>query len=299
MSVSLEPAWPAKLETVRCAAYCSSNLDGGGAADLNAVAVQRQRIDAYLARRQREGWVCLPEKYEDVGERGGALKRPAFRRLLTDVAARKLDCVVTYSFDCVTHSNPDRFRIITRLRRYRMMLQQTGPLPDRLREILGRFRQRVRVCPPDELRRHREAQRRHVIRCAVYVRGRREAIGVESVKRQRQAIAKFLGIWQLHNAFYTAKAYEDIDLVEKGPRQPALQRLLREVDAGKVDCVVVHTFDRLTERSLSHEMLLARLRRRDVTLLTLCPEFYHLWGKRMERAWIGDMARFVRRTDHR
>jgi hypothetical protein len=69
------------------------------------------------------------------------------------------------------------------------------------------------------------------------------------------------------------------------------------VDAGKVDCVVVHTFDRLTEVLLSHDALLAQLRRRGVTLLTVRPEFYHLWGKRMERAWIGDMARFVRRTD--
>jgi DNA invertase Pin-like site-specific DNA recombinase len=294
MNVSLMPTSP---KTVRCAGYCSSNLDDGGAADLNAIRVQRQRIDAYLARQRCEGWVCLPEKHEDLGERGGALKRPALRRLFADAEAGKLDRVVTCGFDGVTRSNSDRARIITHFRRCGVLLQDARSLPDTLREILGRFRQRVRVCPPDELRRHREAQQRHVIRCAVYVRGQREATGVESVKRQRQAVAKFLGIWELHNAFPSAKAYEDIDLAEKGPRQPALRRLLRDVDAGKVDCLVVHTFDRLTEGLVSHEALFAQLRRRDVTLLTLCPEFYHLWGKRMERAWIGDMAKFLQRTD--
>jgi DNA invertase Pin-like site-specific DNA recombinase len=293
------PARSTKPKTVRCAAYCSSNLDDGGAADLNALRVQRQTIDACIARQRPEGWICLPEKYEDVGERGGALKRPALRRLMADAEAGKLDCVVTYGFDCVTRSNPDRIRIITHFRRCGVMLQNASSLPDPLREILGRYQQRASVCPPDDLRRHREAQRRHVIRCAVYVRGRRGAAGVESVKRQRQALARFLGLWQLHNAFYTAKAYEDIDLPENRSDQPALRRLLRDVDAGKVDCVVVHTFDRMTEVLLSHDALLAQLRRRGVTLLTVRPEFYHLWGKRMERAWIGDMARFVRRTDHR
>jgi hypothetical protein len=49
---------------------------------------------------------------------------------------------------------------------------------------------------------------------------------------------------------------------------------------------------------VSHEELLAKLRQRDVTLVTVRPHFYHVWGKRMEQAWIGDKSQFLRRTRH-
>ena len=48
--------------------------------------------------------------------------------------------------------------------------------------------------------------------------------------------------------------------------------MLEDVDAGQVDCVVVQTFDRLTNPLISHEELLAKLRKRDITLLVLSPE---------------------------
>jgi hypothetical protein len=53
----------------------------------------------------------------------------------------------------------------------------------------------------------------------------------------------------------------------------------------------------LTERLISHQELLNRLWQHDVTLVTLKPQFYHLWGRRMEEAWIGDMPRFLEATE--
>ena len=49
-----------KPKTVRCAIYCSSNLDGGGAADQNAIRVQTKMLKTYLASQQANGWVCVP-----------------------------------------------------------------------------------------------------------------------------------------------------------------------------------------------------------------------------------------------
>jgi DNA invertase Pin-like site-specific DNA recombinase len=60
--------------------------------------------------------------------------------------------------------------------------------------------------------------------------------------------------------------------------RPALQRLLADVAAGKVDCVVAYTFDRLTRQPSETARLLARFRRAGATLVTVCPEMFHALG---------------------
>jgi hypothetical protein len=137
MSVSNKSASSPKPKTVRCAIYAASNLDAGGAADLNAVRVQRQAIHSCITSQRSKGWVCLPEKYEDVGQRSGALKRPALRKLMAHAEAGELDCIVTYNFDCVTLSSPDRVRLILHFRHCGVMLTDASPLPRHLNKILG------------------------------------------------------------------------------------------------------------------------------------------------------------------
>ena len=134
-----------------------------------------------------------------------------------------------------------------------------------------------------ELLRHRAARRRP-IRCAVYLRGDSAS---QHRDRQRQAILKFLSRC-LYNAPCVAKIYEDIDPLSD---QPALKRLLDDVKADKVDCVAAYTFDRLTGSLITHEDLLATLRQHSVSLFTLRPEFFHLWGAKMEAAWFGYVPR--------
>ena len=51
---------------------------------------------AYIASQQHEGWICLPERYDDGGYSGGNMDRPALKRLLADVQAGRVDCAVTY-----------------------------------------------------------------------------------------------------------------------------------------------------------------------------------------------------------
>ncbi len=53
------------------------------------------------------GWVCLPEHYDDGGYTGGNMERPALKRLLADIEAGKVDCVVVYKVDRLSRSLMD------------------------------------------------------------------------------------------------------------------------------------------------------------------------------------------------
>ncbi|MBI3462180.1 MAG: recombinase family protein [Planctomycetes bacterium] len=62
--------------------------------------VQRQAAQAYIASQRAEGWVCLPQRYDDGGFTGGNMDRPALGRLLADIEAGKVDLVVVYKVGC-------------------------------------------------------------------------------------------------------------------------------------------------------------------------------------------------------
>lgn len=131
------------------------------------------------------------------------------------------------------------------------------------------------------------------VRFAAYMRG-----DLDSLERLRQDLAKYLGRPKFYLQSWT-DTYVDVEPLTSRSEHAALKRLLKDVDADRLDCVVVHTFDRLTDRLISHEELLAKFREHDVTLMTLSPEFYHVWGKRMEEKWIASMRWYLHETQHR
>jgi hypothetical protein len=47
--------------------------------------------EAYITSQKAEGWVCLPERYDDGGYTGGNMDRPALHRLLADIEAGRID----------------------------------------------------------------------------------------------------------------------------------------------------------------------------------------------------------------
>jgi DNA invertase Pin-like site-specific DNA recombinase len=284
MSTSVEPSRSQQPRTIRYALYIHSNFDVGGAVDQNAVRVQRHNLQTHIAVCRAKGVDCTVETYEDVAQRGGALKRPALRRLLADAEAGKMDSVVTQDFDFVTLSPADRITIILHFRRCNVGITEMGRLPEHVATFLESRILGTKSYPSWELLRHRAARRRP-IRCAVYVRGDGES---KHRDWQRRTILKLFSRYLLWNAPCVAKIYEDIDPPSE---QPALKRLLDDVRADKVDCVAVCTFDRLTGSLISHEELLATLRQHSVSLFTLRPEFFHLWGAKMETAWFGYVPR--------
>jgi site-specific DNA recombinase len=60
--------------------------------------------EAFIRSQAHEGWTCLPTRYDDGGFTGGNMERPALQRLLTDIAAGRIDLVVCYKVDRLSRS---------------------------------------------------------------------------------------------------------------------------------------------------------------------------------------------------
>lgn len=99
-------------KVIRCAIYTRKSTEEGLEQDFNSLDAQRDAGEAYIASQKHEGWVCLPDRYDDGGYTGGNLDRPAAQRLLADVEEGKIDCIVVYKVDRLSRSLMDFSRII-------------------------------------------------------------------------------------------------------------------------------------------------------------------------------------------
>ena len=97
---------------VRCAIYTRKSTEEGLEQEFNSLAAQREAAQAYIASQHHEGWLCLPETYDDGGFTGANTDRPGLQRLLADCAAGRIDCVVVYKVDRLSRSLLDFGRII-------------------------------------------------------------------------------------------------------------------------------------------------------------------------------------------
>jgi site-specific DNA recombinase len=95
---------PATLPVVRCAIYTRKSTEEGLEQDFNSLDAQRESGEAYIKSQAHEGWTCLPDHYDDGGFTGGNMDRPSLRRLLADIEAGKVDCVVVYKVDRLSRS---------------------------------------------------------------------------------------------------------------------------------------------------------------------------------------------------
>ncbi len=97
---------------VRCAIYTRKSTDEGLDRDFNSLDAQRESGEAYIASRKEQNWRVLPAAYNDGGFTGGNMDRPAVHRLLDDIQAGKVDCVVVYKVDRLSRSLLDFARML-------------------------------------------------------------------------------------------------------------------------------------------------------------------------------------------
>ncbi len=104
--------------TSRCAIYTRKSTEEGLDQDFNSLDAQRESAEAFIDSQKNEGWVCLPERYDDGGFTGGNMDRPAMKRLMDDIMADKIDCIVVYKVDRLSRSLLDFARIMGTLEKH-------------------------------------------------------------------------------------------------------------------------------------------------------------------------------------
>ena len=103
------------MKKLRCAIYTRKSSEDGLEQEFNSLDAQREACAAYIASQKHEGWVLLPEHYDDGGLSGGSLERPALRKLLQDIADGRVDQIVVYKIDRLTRSLADFSKIVDTL----------------------------------------------------------------------------------------------------------------------------------------------------------------------------------------
>ena len=105
---------------VRCAAYTRKSTEEGLEQEFNSLDAQREAAEAYIKSQSQEGWQCLPVRYDDGGFTGANMDRPALQRLLSDIEAGQIDCVVVYKVDRLSRSLLDFARMMETFDKHRV-----------------------------------------------------------------------------------------------------------------------------------------------------------------------------------
>jgi DNA invertase Pin-like site-specific DNA recombinase len=100
------------VRKVRCAVYTRKSTDEGLEKEFNSLDAQRESCEAYIASQRTEGWVLVPDYYDDGGISGGTLERPALQRLLRDIEAGLVDVVAVNKIDRLSRSLMDFAKLV-------------------------------------------------------------------------------------------------------------------------------------------------------------------------------------------
>ena len=109
---SRQSAIVAPPQKLRCAVYTRKSSEEGLEMEFNSLEAQRESCEAYVASQRPEGWILVPDRYDDGGFSGGTLERPALKRLRSDIEAGQIDVVVVYKIDRLSRSLMDFSRLV-------------------------------------------------------------------------------------------------------------------------------------------------------------------------------------------
>ena len=105
-----------KLATVKkrfyCAIYTRKSTNEGLDQDFTSLDNQRESAESYINSQKNEGWIILPEKYDDGGYTGANTDRPALQKLVADIKEGKINCVVVYKVDRLSRSLLDFVQLL-------------------------------------------------------------------------------------------------------------------------------------------------------------------------------------------
>jgi len=114
------------------------------------------------------------------------------------------------------------------------------------------------------------------IRCAIYTRkSSEEGLDQEfnSLDAQREAAEAYIVSQKAEGWTALADRYDDGGYSGGSMDRPALDRLLRDIDRGKIDCVVVYKVDRLSRSLLDFARIMERFERHGVSFVSVTQQF--------------------------
>jgi DNA invertase Pin-like site-specific DNA recombinase len=100
------------VRKLRCAVYTRKSSEEGLEQEFNSLDAQREACEAYIASQKAEGWLLVPDRYDDGGMSGATLERPALKRLLGDIEAQRVDIVVVYKIDRLSRALMDFAKLV-------------------------------------------------------------------------------------------------------------------------------------------------------------------------------------------
>jgi site-specific DNA recombinase len=103
---------------VRCAIYTRKSTEEGLDKEFNSLDAQREAGEAYVVSQRHDGWTVVPDRYDDGGFTGANTDRPALQKLMADVEAGKVNCVVVYKVDRFSRALLDFMKMMEVLDRH-------------------------------------------------------------------------------------------------------------------------------------------------------------------------------------
>ena len=97
---------------IYCAIYTRKSTSEGLDSDFTSLDNQREAALNYINSQKGEGWVALPDKYDDGGYTGGNTDRPALQKLINDIKEGKINCIVVYKVDRLSRSLLDFVQLL-------------------------------------------------------------------------------------------------------------------------------------------------------------------------------------------
>lgn len=98
--------------TRRCAIYTRKSVQQDPTHQFSSLEAQRSICCSYIASQKPKGWIELPKHYNDDGQSGADLRRPALQELLSDIECGLIDVVVIYKMDRITRTLLDFVRLM-------------------------------------------------------------------------------------------------------------------------------------------------------------------------------------------
>ena len=92
---------------VRVAIYTRKSVEDAEDKVFNSIDAQRQMCESFIAAKAAEGWIAMPERFDDYGYSGGDLNRPAYRRLIDQCEQGLIDKIIVFRIDRMTRSTKD------------------------------------------------------------------------------------------------------------------------------------------------------------------------------------------------